>query len=184
MSSDRPKRAFRLDYRIYSETGKKVAKEKREFERLTENFRNLAMAGEKIGDEEKQLSFKITRFFDEYELDTLFDIGDIELGITELKKLIESYEEIHIELKRELDNEYENTYTDFEDKVKLMTTWVKNAKLEIKKKKEEKRRRENEEKGEKLRKEKEEKEEKLRKEKEENARKEKEEMELRKAGPN
>ena len=63
----------------------------------------------------------------------LFDIDDIESGIKESKKLLESYEEIRLELKRELNDEYEETYRNFEINSKIMTDWIKKAKLEIKK---------------------------------------------------
>ena len=116
------------------------------------------MATEKLVENEKRLCLKIYRFIDEYEFELLFSIEEIETGIIEFKKLIENYEEIHIGLNRELGDNYENTYEDFNKKVKKMTEWVRNAKLEIKKRKIEK-----EEKEEQLRKE-EEKEEQLRKE--------------------
>ena len=70
----------------------------------------------------------------EYDFDLLFDVDDIEVEIAEFKKLIDIYEEIHVELRRELQN-YENSYPDFEGKLKVMTNWVMNAKIEIKRRK-------------------------------------------------
>ena len=98
----------------------------------------------------KKGCLKIDRFRDEYELKVLFDIDDIESGIKESKKLLESYEEIHLELN----DEYEETYRNFEIKSKIMTDRIKKAKLEIKNKKVQ---RIQEEKDERLTKEKEEK---------------------------
>ena len=92
------------------------------------------MATHKIVDEEKKFCLKTDRFRDEYELEVLFDIDYIESSIKESKKLLESYEEIHLELKRELNDEYEETYRNFEIKSKIMTDWIKKAKLEIKNK--------------------------------------------------
>ena len=140
------------------------------------------MATAKRVDKETKVSFKFSRFVDEYDFDILFDIEDIEAGIIEIKKLIDSFEGIHVELKRELGDRYQETYPNFAEKLKPMTEWVKNAKLEIKKQKLEKlkQEREKEEKKERLRKEKEGKEEKLRverEEKEDRLRKEREERE-------
>ena len=102
MSSDRPKRATkRIDYRIYNETGRKVVTKRNQVEQVVEKFKNLLiMASEKLVEEEEKVSLKICRFLDEYELDSLFDIEDIELGIAEIKRLIESYEEIHVQWKK------------------------------------------------------------------------------------
>ena len=171
MSSEKTRRVKqRLDYKLYSETGRKVIKETKELKRIEEGFKNLSvMATHKIVDEEKKVCLKIDRFIDEYELEVLFDIDDIEAGIKDSKKLLESYEEIHLELKRELNDEYEETYKDFEIKSKIMTDWIKKAKLEIKKKKVQ---RKQEEKEEKFMKEKEEREDRLKKEEKEKEEKE------------
>ena len=112
MSSERSKRTLKsFDYRVYSETGKKVAKEKRELKKITKDFENLAnMANEQLIDEEKKTCLKINRCFDEYDLDILFDIEEVEKGILEMKFVLENYESIHVELKSELNVDYEGMY--------------------------------------------------------------------------
>ena len=131
-----PRERERFDYKTYNATGKKVAKENRALDKISENFRNLAkMELEKLDVEDKRVGLKITRFTEEYDFDLLFDVEDIKAGIAEFKKLIDMYEEIHVELKRQLKDNYEHSYPDFEDKLKTMTDWVKTAKLEIKRKK-------------------------------------------------
>ena len=129
MSRDKPCRSFdRLDYKEYHKTGKKVIKESKELNRISEKFKKIAiMAAEKIIDEEKKLRLKIDRFLDEYDFELLFDIEDIEKGISEFKILIENYEGIHVELKRELNDEYDLKFGDFAAKLKKMTDWVKKA---------------------------------------------------------
>ena len=51
MSSGRGRRVTgRLDYKVYSETGKKVRKEQKELDRITQGFENLSvMASRKHG---------------------------------------------------------------------------------------------------------------------------------------
>ena len=124
----------RIDYKIYSETGKKVAKERRELIRIERGFENLSkMSVDKLIDEETKVRYKFQRFLLEYQFDILFDIEDIEKGILEIKTIIESFEGIHIELNRELDTKYLEKYPDFSEMLTNMTDWVKNAKLEINK---------------------------------------------------
>ena len=121
------------------------------------------------------MCLKIDRFIDEYEFKLLFDIEDIEAGIAEFKKLIEIYKEIHPELRRELEEEYEDKYEKYASKYKMITDWIKKAKVEIKRRKvvkctpEEQLRKENEEKEVRLRQEE-------RKEKEEQVCREEEEL--------
>ena len=126
----------RFDYKIYSNTGKKIAKEYRALENIENKFQVLStMSTANLCDEEEKVCLKIKRFIEEYNLDLLFDIQDIENAIFEFKKLIESYEEVHIELKRELGDQHETQYVEFEEKYKSMSDWVINARLEIKRKK-------------------------------------------------
>ena len=101
MPSEKSRRVKqRLDYKLYSETGKRVIKETKELKRIEKSFKNPSvMATHKIVDEEKNVCLKIDRFIDECESEVLFDIDDIESGIKESKKLPESYEVIHLELK-------------------------------------------------------------------------------------
>ena len=97
------------------------------------------MAHEKIIDEETKISLKINSCFDENELDNLFSVEEIEKAILELKELRESYEGIHLELRRGLEGEYEKLHGDYEKKIKMMVNWIKEAKKEINKKKVEER---------------------------------------------
>ena len=72
---------------MYSETGRKVAKEKRELKKITENLKNLAvMAPEQIIEEEKKC-LKIDRFVDEYD-------GDIK------KRMMTEEEKLGMEKKK------------------------------------------------------------------------------------
>ena len=73
MSSEKSRRVKqRLDYKLYSETGKTVIKETKELKRIEKGFKNLSvMATHKIVDEEKKVCLKIDRFRDEYELEMI-----------------------------------------------------------------------------------------------------------------
>ena len=85
-------------------------------------------------DDEMKIICKKNRFMKEYGLELLFDIEDIDVGIKELRTLIEKYESIHVALKRELANEYAETYKDYDKNISMMIEWLKNAKMEIRKK--------------------------------------------------
>ena len=50
--------------------------------------RDYIMEGNKLKDEERKMSLEIIRFWDEYDLDELFDIDDIKESIDELKNLV------------------------------------------------------------------------------------------------
>ena len=54
------------------------------------------------------------------------------------RKLVESYEGIHVESRRGLDTDYDCLYENYEVKVKSMTDWIKKAKKQIRAMKEEK----------------------------------------------
>ena len=86
MSRDRSRRAFdKIDYKVYHKTGKKVVKESRELDKISEKFKQLAtMANEKIVDEENKVCMEINRFIDEKDFELLFDIEEIEISICEL----------------------------------------------------------------------------------------------------
>ena len=59
-------------------------------------------------DEELKLIRKIDRFMVENELKVLFDVSDVKEAIEELKILIDSYDDLHVRLKRELGDEHYN----------------------------------------------------------------------------
>ena len=52
-----------------------------------------------------------------------------------MKMVLENYESIHVELKRELNVDYEGMYGGYGEKVRMMTHWIKEAKKEIRAKK-------------------------------------------------
>lgn len=80
-------------------------------------------------DEEQKIVRKINRFMTENELDLLFDAKDIKEAIDELKNLLDSYDELHIGLKRELGEElYNENYKNFDTVMKSMTDYILNAK--------------------------------------------------------
>ena len=81
-----PRERERLNYKIYNATGRKVAKENRELERISEHFRNLAaMANQKSIDKDKKVCLQIDRLIGEYDFDLLFDVGASRLGLQNSK---------------------------------------------------------------------------------------------------
>ena len=129
MSKNRPRRNIdRFDYKIYSKTGNKIVKGRSGI---------LAMASSV--DKELSVVCRLERFLIEYDLRLLYEVGDIEEGIKEVCDIVESYEELHLRLKRELGTlSYEETYPEYEDRIKCVTDWIRSAKSEIRTKKEEK----------------------------------------------
>ena len=102
--------------------------------------RNLSIM-DQIVDSELKIVNKFKRFFDEYELDVLFDVEDVEVGIAELKELTNEYEDIHSQLSRASrdagDDVYKDTYQEQYDKQMLeIVDWIRRAKKSIRTKKE------------------------------------------------
>ena len=96
---------------------------------------------EQIVDSELKISKKLKRFFNEYELSLLFDVQDVELGIAELKELTNEYDDIHSKLIRTStdagDSVYKDTYQEqYDDQMSEIEKWIKQAKRDIKAKKE------------------------------------------------
>ena len=117
----------RFDYKIYSKTGEKFQ---------TYMRKDLVDMVSSI-DEELKLVCKLTRFMNEYELSLLYDVVDVAEGIREARQLAESYEEIHVKLKRELgDGDYNENYSGYDTQISKITDWIRDSKLEIRKKKE------------------------------------------------
>ena len=107
----------RIDYKESKSnvTGKKVLKETRDLEKLSAGFENLATMASKqrqnLIDDEKKLVRKLRRCLEEYDdLSLMFDVEEVEKAISEFKEAIEAFDEIHIELERELEDEYSGTY--------------------------------------------------------------------------
>ena len=67
------------------------------------------MASHKLIGEEGKVCLRFDRFIEEYEFALLFDVEDIEAAIIERRKLLESYEDIHLELQRVLEGQYGKT---------------------------------------------------------------------------
>ena len=108
LRSFRPKE--RIDYKFFNSTGKKVPKN------FPKSCKNM---GEAIDIELKIVS-KLNRFLEEYDLSLLFDIKEIQDAVIEARNLIESYEDIHIQLKKELKEEYMQTYKDYDSQVSIL----------------------------------------------------------------
>ena len=87
-------------------------------------------------DEELKITRKITRFMAENELDLLFDEKDVKEAIDELKVILNSYDDLHVRLKRELgDEHYNNNFKNYDDVMKSMTDYILAAKSLIRTKK-------------------------------------------------
>ena len=89
---------------------------------------------------------------EEYELDELYGTEEFEKCIFEVKQLKKRFEQVHVKLKRVLeDNEHDRLYENYENDVKRMTDWIKGARREVSKRKKEefveKEREENEDKA-------------------------------------
>ena len=126
--SDRPQRNIpKFCYKEYNRTGEKLLKGS--MEKISEEYI----------DEEIKIFRKLLIFFNEYELSLLFDIEDVESGIKEIKDLTEVYDDIHVKLKRSLgDTQYEDQYSVlYKEQMENINGWIKAAKLEIRRKKEE-----------------------------------------------
>ena len=128
MSKNRPSRNIdRFDYKIYSKTGNKVVKGRTGISAMASSV-----------DEELRVVRRLERFLIEYNLSLLYEVGDIEEGIKEVRDIVESYEELHLRLKGELGTlSYEETHPEYEDRIKCVTYWIRSAKSEIRTKKEE-----------------------------------------------
>ena len=110
----------RLDYKHFHKTGEKV------FENRNNFITSVTI------EVELKIVCKINRFLEENELSLFSDIEEIDGSLEKMRSLLEEYEDVHIELKRELgDDEYEKTYTEHQKTRGVMMTWLKDAKLEI-----------------------------------------------------
>ena len=131
MSSESNRRKKgRLDYKEYSETGRKVQKERKELEKITQGFKDLSeMAALKLKEKELKLCSKLSRFIENNDIEVLCDIESLEAAVVECKKLQESYDNIHVELKSELDEEYEESYKEFALTTVISSDWIRDAKI-------------------------------------------------------
>ena len=126
----RPRKS-RVDYRILANSGRRITKETTTLEKIESSYQNLSlssnMALQNLIDDEKRICLKIERYFKEFTFDLMFDIEDIEKGISEFRELIENFEEIHVGLKRELEDDYVTDYPDFDTLYQRLTGWVQSA---------------------------------------------------------
>ena len=100
----------RFDYKIFGDVGIKVPKM------------------DDLIDEESKLSMKMTRFLNDYAIDLLFDIKEIEEVATVAGNLCEKYEEIHVRLRRGFGTEeYKKLYDGFDEKLKSILDWSREA---------------------------------------------------------
>ena len=132
----------RIDYKESNVTVKKVIKDTRDLEKLSAGFENLATMASKqrqnLIDDEKKLVRKLRRCLEEYDdLSLMFDVEEVETAISEFKEAIEAFDEIHIELERELEDEYSETYKDF-SVLQSAKSWIHAARVDIKRRKVEK----------------------------------------------
>ena len=117
-----PKCKKRLDYSHFHKTGEKEFKN-----------RDILKMSVTI-DCELKLVCKINRFLDEYQVSLFSDVDEIDESLAQMRELQQEYEDMHIELRRELgDEEYEKTYTEFQNSREVMMTWLTEAKKEKKK---------------------------------------------------
>ena len=116
-----------LDYKTLSNSGNRVYKGERN---LTD------MSVQKIQDSEHKISSKIKRFLDENDISEFFDLDEIESSAGSLRELLENFEGLHIELKRELEDKvYSETYKDYDETISKISKWLKDSKAEIRKRK-------------------------------------------------
>ena len=86
---------------------------------------------ENLIDQETKLSYKFRRLLDEYDLEIMFDVLEYEAAIPEFKEAIENFEDVHLQLKRGLGEDYLGQYPDYFERLKPMTQWVVNAKRNL-----------------------------------------------------
>ena len=86
-------------------------------------------------EKEVKVRTKIKRFMADNDFDLFFDDTEIDEAIKEFSRLVDSFEDVHVELKRELGEQYAMTYGYYDDELKGMTGWVKVARRESKDKK-------------------------------------------------
>ena len=129
----------KIDYKVFHQTGKKVAKLDAQYMRLANRLdKDTVMERNQLVDENEMISIEIEDFFQEYNLEEIYDVEDIEKCILELKALKKKYEGVHVKLRRVLDEEYDESYKDYDSVVKKMVEWIKEARKEISRRKKEK----------------------------------------------
>ena len=137
-----PRKTDRFDYRVYDKTGKKVSKEQKRLEEISDRI-DQVMSREQLISDEAKLCLKIDRFVKDNEIDLFFDAAEIDDALATFTPMIDNFEHFHVELKQCLEEqEYKDAYKDSFDSLYLkMCEWtkkVKKLKLKMKKDKDEK----------------------------------------------
>ena len=152
----------RVDYKVFHQIGQKGSKHDAQYKKLAKSLDKDSIMGKtQLVDGNSMIVLEIKGFMEEYELEELYGIVDVEKCISELKQLKKRLEDMHVNLRRVLGEEYEELYRNYDDDVKMITDWIKDARIEMSSRKI---KHEREEKEEMARKEGEEKEEMARKE--------------------
>ena len=136
----RPNRNIsKFDYKVYNRTGEKRSKLDLQYRKLADSLeRDSIMERIQLIAEDKTIVLEIGGFLEEYELKHLYGIEDIEKYIHELKQLKKKFEQVHVKLRRVLEEEHEELYKDYDYDVKKIGDWIKEARIEISKRKREK----------------------------------------------
>ena len=88
-------------------------------------------------DNEAKNNMELTRFLNDYSLDLLYGIDEITAAIALAQRLCDSYERVHISLKRGLGaDEYGKQYAHFGERISEVRMWTRGARAEVKKLKE------------------------------------------------
>ena len=122
MSNRSRRDLVRFDYQKYHRTGVKVP-----VESCLQNLPN--MAGNPALD--KKILAKIEQFKRENDPDLLYDVTEIEDAVSEFRRMIDSYIDVHVALREQLEN-YTEVYPDYDMNLDGMTEWVKKCRIIIK----------------------------------------------------
>ena len=80
---------------------------------------------------EKKIFAKIIQFQKENDPDLLYDVTEIEDAVSEFRRMIDSFIDVHVALKDQLED-YDVVYPDYQTKLDDMTEWVKKSRTTIK----------------------------------------------------
>ena len=113
---NRPSRKIsRFDYKGYHRTGVKNSKLDAQYKKLADSLdKDSVMERTRLVDEENIIVREIEGFLEEYDLEDLYSIEDIEKCIEEFKQLKKRFEEVHVKLRRILGEEHERSYKDYD----------------------------------------------------------------------
>ena len=128
-----------IDYKVFHQTGRKVAKLDAQYTKLAERLdKDINMDRNQLVDENNMIVIEIKDFLEEYELDDLYGTDNIEKCILELKDIKRKFESVHVKLRRILDDEYNELYGNYDGDVRKMLKWIKDARKGISRRKREK----------------------------------------------